>query len=83
MSSAVRGRAGYFSSFLTTSPPFITKPTFSSSANVGRADLRHRDHVGVLAGLDRADSVRQPSRSAALTVAAWIACIGVMPHLTM
>ena len=43
--------------FLTTSPPFITNPTFSSTLDVGERVARDGDQVGELAGLDRADPV--------------------------
>ena len=53
-------------------------------AHIGHGIGIYRDDVGILAGFDSANIFRaRPIRSAALEVAARIACAGVMPNFTM
>src|SRR3989442_2434870 len=68
---------------LTTCPPFITNPTCSSTVTSCNGSPITPITSANLPGSSAPTRSRQPSRSAALTVAAWIACSDVVPHRTM
>src|ERR1700719_1025150 len=67
----------------TTSPPFITKGTacrmLTSASGSPATAIRSPNRPAAIAPT----SPERPSASAAVTVAAWIACMGVMPQVTI
>src|SRR5882724_9036969 len=68
---------------LTTWPPFITNPTCSSTVTSWSGSPATPITSANLPGSSAPTRSAQPIRSAALTVAAWIACSGVVPDRTM
>src|SRR4051812_47638591 len=68
---------------LYTVPPFITNPTFSSTFTSCSGSALTAIRSAYLPASILPTSLLRPIRSAALTVAARIAWIGVMPHSTI
>src|SRR5262244_362578 len=68
---------------LSTTPPFITKSTFSSTVTSLNGSPGTATRSAILPGSIVPTWSRVPINSAATDVAERIACIGVIPHFTM